>query len=78
MLNNTLTAYKLRLENNLRRQTSRMSIDTVHIGRNCVVIRTQNKAEVSIWGVEMFFIYRFLLVHRKVLLNVYCGIKVVI
>ena len=68
----------IRSENNLRRQTSRTSIGTVHIGRICLVIRTQTKAEVSIWSVEMFFRYRFLLDHRKLLLNVNCGVKVAI
>jgi len=37
--------FSLRLENNLWRQTS---IDTAHIGIICLVVRTQNKAEVSI------------------------------
>ena len=37
----------LRLENTLIHQNSRISIDTIHIGRIWLVIRTQNKAEVS-------------------------------
>ena len=58
---NTLRAYKrpnfsLKLENNLRRQTSLTCIDWVHIGRIYLVIRTQNKPEVSIWCVKMFYI----------------------
>ena len=48
----------LRLEKNLYdvRLVGRVSIYTVHISRIYLVIRTQNKAEVSIWGVEMFYI----------------------
>jgi len=70
MFVNAPRAYKrpnlsFRLENNL----SRTSIHTVHIGRIYLVIRTQNKAEFSIWGVEML---------RKLLLNVNCGVKTVI
>ena len=61
MFVNTPRAYKrhnfsLRLEKNLQRQTSRTCIETVHIGRIYLVIRTHNKAEVSIWSIEMFFI----------------------
>jgi len=71
------------LENNLRRQISRPSIDTVVIGETVLVIWTQNKAEVSICGVEIYiyiyiYIYRFLLDHRKILLTVNCGVKIVI
>ena len=59
MLDNATKAYESHnfsflLETKLRRQTSRMSIETVDIGRFCLVIQIQNKAEVSIWGVEMF------------------------
>ena len=54
---NTLGVYKgptfsLRSEKNL----GRVSIYMVHICRIYLVIRTQNKAEVSISGVEMFCI----------------------
>ena len=46
----------LGLGKNLRRQTSWTCIDMVHIGRIYLVIRKQNKVEVSICGVEMFYI----------------------
>ena len=36
--------------------TSRTSIDKVQLGWICFVIGTQNKAEVSICGVKMFYI----------------------
>ena len=87
MFINTPRAYKrhnisLGLENHLRRQTSRTSIGTVHRDRICLAIRTENKAEVSICGVEMLYIYiyiyiyMFLLDHRTLLLNVNCDVKV--
>jgi len=56
--------FSLRLENNLRHQTSRTSIETVLIGRIYLVILAQNKAEVNICGVE-FPMSRFLVNHRK-------------
>jgi len=62
MFVNTLRVYKrltfsLRLEKNFdARLVRRLSIYMVHIGRIYSVIRTQNKAEVSIGGVEMFYI----------------------
>jgi len=81
MLIDTPKAYKrpnfsLCLENNSRHRSCRTSIDTVDIGRICLVILTQNKAEVNIWAVEMFSIYKFLLDHRNLQLNVICGVKV--
>ena len=74
MFVDTLRVYKrpdfsLRSEKNFdARLVGRVSIYTVHIGRIYLVIRNQNKAEVSILGVEMF-----LLGHIKFLLNVNCG-----
>jgi len=49
--------FSLRIENNLRLQTSRTSIDKVHIGRICLVIRTQNKVEIRICGIKVFYEY---------------------
>ena len=49
--------FSLRLEKNFdARVIGRVSIYMVHIGRIYLVIRTQNKAEASIWGVKMFYI----------------------
>jgi len=46
----------LRLENKLRHQTSRTSIDMVHISRIYLDIQTQNKAELCIYGVEILWV----------------------
>ena len=62
MFVNTLRLYiglefSLRLEKNFdARLIGRVPIYMVHIGRIYLVIRIPNKAEVSIWGVEMFYI----------------------
>ena len=61
MLVNVLMVYNrpnpsLGLVIKLRGQPSGRSIDTIDIGRICLVIRSQNKAQASIWGVEMFYI----------------------
>ena len=48
--------FPLRLEKNLKRQTCRSTIDTVDIGRICLISQTQNKAGISIWGIEMFYV----------------------
>ena len=37
----------IRLENNMRRQTNRRSMDTIHIGMICLVIQTPNEARTS-------------------------------
>ena len=60
------------LDNNMRLQTSRTSIKAVHIGSICLVIRTQNKAVVSIQGVDILY-EQILGGHRKLLLNVPCS-----
>ena len=70
MFVNTLRVYKrpdfsLRLEKNFdAKLIGSVPIYMVHIGRIYLVIGTQNKAEVGVWGVVMFC-YRFLLNHRK-------------
>jgi len=62
MFVNMLRVYKrpnfsLSLEKNFdTRLIRRISIYMVHIGRIYLVIRTQNKAEVSIWGAKIFYI----------------------
>jgi len=38
-----------------RRRTCRTSVRMVDIGRICLAIRTQNGAEISIYGIEMFY-----------------------
>ena len=52
-------------------------LDTGHIGRICLVIRIQNKAEDSTCSVKSS-INRFVGGPQKILLNVNCGVKVVI
>ena len=79
MFVNTLRLYKrlkvsLRLEKNFdARLIGPVSIYMVHIGRIYLVIRsrTQNKAEVSFWGVEMFNI-QVSFGPQKLLLNINC------
>jgi len=62
MLVNTLRVYirlrfSLKLEKNFdARPVRRVPIYTVHIGWSYKITQTKNKAEVSIWGVEMFYI----------------------
>ena len=81
MLFNTPRVYKRpnhspRLENILRRQNSRKFINMIHKDRIYLVIRNQNKAEVTIC-VMSTSLYRFLLTHSKLLLNVNCGVEVI-
>ena len=64
----------LQFGNNLRSQTCQTSIDTVDISRICLVILTQNKTS----GLLKCSMPTVLLNHRKLLLNVNCGIKVII
>ena len=39
-----------------RRRTCRTSVRMFDIGRICLAIRTQNEAEISICGIEMFYV----------------------
>ena len=49
--------FSVRLEKNCdARLIECVAIHMVHIGRIYLVIRTQNKGDVSIWGVEVFYI----------------------
>ena len=52
--------------------------DTVDIGRICLATRTQDEAEVGICGVEIIECIGLILNHSKLLLNVRCGVEVVI
>ena len=61
MLVDTQRAYKRRrfsfwVDKNLQRRNYRTSVHTTDISRIFLVIRNQNKAEVGISGVEMFWI----------------------
>jgi len=52
--------------------------DTINIGRISLVIRTQIEAEISIWGDDMSFHMQIYFEPHVILLNVNCGVKVVI
>ena len=70
MLVNALRAYTsliFHLKNKFRPETIRTSMDTANIGSICLVIRKENKADVSICGVKMLSLYRFLLDQIKLL-----------
>ena len=82
MLVNTPRVYKmpnlsLMLENILRRQNNRKFINMIHKDRIYLVIRNRNKAEFSICVMSKSSLYRFLLTHSKLLLNVNCGVEVI-
>jgi len=82
MFVNTLGVYEgpkfsIRLEKSFDpRLHGRVSIYMVHIGMIYLVIEPRIKLR-SASEVSKCFIYRLLLDHRKLLLNVNCGVKVV-